>query len=114
MEKPTLEQLPQAVLQLQQQLNNIEQILLNQEKAQPKEDQILNIQQAAELIKLSVPTIYGLVQRSAIPVSKQGKRLYFSKDELIKWIKLGRKKTAQEIEAEAEAFIANRKIGGHK
>lgn len=114
MEKPSFDQLPEAVLQLHEKLNNIEQILLNQEKAQPQEDQILNIQQAAELIKLSVPTIYGLVQRSAIPVSKQGKRLYFSKDELINWIKQGRKKTAQEIEAEADAFIANRKTGGHK
>ncbi|TKC00178.1 helix-turn-helix domain-containing protein [Pedobacter cryophilus] len=114
MEKPSFDQLPQAVLQLHEKLNNIEQILLNQEKSTPQEDQILNIQQAAELIKLSVPTIYGLVQRSAIPVSKQGKRLYFSKDELINWIKLGRKKTAQEINEEAEAFIAKRKVGGHK
>lgn len=114
MEKPTFDQLPQAVLQLHEKLNNIEQILLNQDKGQPQEDQILTIQQASEVINLSVPTIYGLVQRSAIPVSKQGKRLYFSKDELIGWIKQGRKKTAQEINAEAEAFIANRKMGGRK
>jgi excisionase family DNA binding protein len=114
MEKPTFDQLPQAVLQLHEKLNNIEQILLNQEKSQPQEDQILTIKQASEVLNLSVPTIYGLVQRSAIPVSKQGKRLYFSKDELINWIKQGRKKTAQEIEAEADAFIAKRKMGGHK
>lgn len=114
MEKPTFDQLPEAVLQLHEKLNNIEQILLNQDKGQTQEDQILTIQQASEVINLSVPTIYGLVQRSAIPVSKQGKRLYFSKDELIDWIKQGRKKTAQEINAEAEAFIANRKMGGRK
>lgn len=114
MEKPTFDQLPEAVLQLHEKLNNIEQILLNQEKGQTQEDQILTIQQASEVINLSVPTIYGLVQRSAIPVSKQGKRLYFSKTELISWIKQGRKKTAQEISAEADAFIAKRKMGGHK
>ena len=108
------ENLPLAVSQLHEKLINIEQILLNQKKVLPHEDQILNIQQAAILIKLSVPTVYGLVNRCAIPVSKQGKRLYFSKDELINWIKLGRKKTVQEISKEADEFIANRSIGGRR
>lgn len=114
MEKLTLEQLPDAVSQLHEKLNNIEQLLLNQEKGQTQEDQILTIQQAAEVINLSVPTIYGLVQRTAIPVSKQGKRLYFSKDELINWIKQGRKKTAQEISDEADSLVAQRNKGGKK
>jgi excisionase family DNA binding protein len=114
MENLTLEQLPHAVSQLQSKLNNIEQILLNQEKVLPQEDQILNIQQAAVLLKLSVPTIYGLVHRCAIPVSKQSKRLYFSRDELITWIKQGRKKTTKEINEEADAFIAKRKMEGNK
>lgn len=110
MKSITFEQLPSAVSQLHEKLINIEQILLNQENGQTHEDQILTIQKAAELINLSVPTIYGLVQRRAIPVSKQGKRLYFSRDELIAWIKQGRKKTAQEISEEADAFIAKEKM----
>ena len=110
----TLEQLPHAVSELHSKLNNIEQILLNQKKVLPQEDQILNIQQAAVLLKLSVPTIYGLVHRCAIPVSKQSKRLYFSRDELITWIKQGRKKTTKEISEEADAFIATRKMEGNK
>jgi len=76
--------------------------------AEPEQDQLLTIQQAAELLNLSVPTIYGLVSRSVIPVSKKGKRLYFSKQELLNWIKEGRKKTKGEIEAEAQEYI-NRK-----
>jgi len=110
----SFEQLPGAVSQLHEKLINIEQILLNQDNGQSHEDQILTIQKAAELINLSVSTIYGLVQRRAIPVSKQGKRLYFSKDELINWIKQGRKKTAHEIGEEADAFIAKRKMEGSK
>ena len=112
--KITFEELPSAVSQLHEKLINIEQILLNQEHGQTHEDQILTIQQAAELINLSISTIYGLVQRRAIPVSKQSKRLYFSRDELINWIKAGRKKTAQEISEEADAFIAKRKMGDSK
>ncbi len=43
----------------------------------PETDQLLTIQQAAEFLKLSVPTLYGLVSKSQLPVSKRGKRLYF-------------------------------------
>lgn len=114
MTKITFEELPSAVSQLHEKLIDIEQILLNQEHGQIHEDQILTIQKAAELINLSVSTIYSLVQRRAIPFSKQGKKLYFSRDELINWIKAGRKKTAQEISEEADEFIAKRKMEGNK
>ena len=59
----------------------------------PQADELLTIKQAAEILSLSVPTIYGLVSRREIPVNKRGKRLYFSKTELTQWIKDGRKKT---------------------
>ena len=73
----------------------------NQTKDNVDSDNLLTIKQAAEFITLSVPTIYGLVQRSEIPVSKRGKRLYFSKQELTDWIKAGRKKTNDEISKDA-------------
>ena len=74
---------------------------------QPAGDQLLTIQEAAALLHLSVPTVYGLVHRKEVPVSKKGKRLYFSKDELNAWIKTGRKKTVAEISKEAEAEFLN-------
>ena len=75
----------------------------------PLEDEILTIQQAGKLINLSVPSIYGLVHESKIPVSKKGRRLYFSKQELMKWIKTGRRKTLAEIEKEAESLLSRKK-----
>lgn len=72
-------------------------------------DELLTIKQTAELLSLSVPTIYGLVSRAAIPVSKRGKRLYFSKAELLEWIKDGRKKTTTEIAAEAAQYLTKNK-----
>ncbi|MEJ7739612.1 MAG: helix-turn-helix domain-containing protein [Chitinophagaceae bacterium] len=75
-------------------------------------DQLLTIQQAAELLKLSVPTIYGLVSKSELPVNKRGKRLYFSKQELTDWVKQGRKKTQVEIQAEADTYIHTKKRRG--
>ena len=73
-------------------------------------EQLLTVQQAAELLNLSVPTLYGYTQRAEIPVCKRGKRLYFSKQSLFEWIKDGRKKTLAETASEAEAYL--KKKGG--
>ncbi|HYG17161.1 MAG TPA: helix-turn-helix domain-containing protein [Bacteroidia bacterium] len=77
--------------------------------ATPEADELLTIKQAAQLLCLSVPTIYSLVSRAEIPVNKRGKRLYFSKAELTAWIKAGRKKTTAETAAEAEQYLKNKK-----
>jgi excisionase family DNA binding protein len=77
---------------------------------QPEPEQLLTVQQAAELLNLSVPTLYGYTQRAEIPVCKRGKRLYFSKQSLFDWIKEGRKKTLAETAIEAESYL--KKKGG--
>jgi excisionase family DNA binding protein len=85
-------------------LIGIENLLLNlNQQPQPQTDpeQLLTIQQAGQLLNLSVPTLYGYVHRAEIPVCKRGKRLYFSKLDLLEWIKLGKKKTVSEIKNEA-------------
>jgi len=93
-------------------LTNIECLLLDIKHAKTAitdnvaEDQLLTIKQAAELISLSVPTVYGLVSRKEIPVSKRGKRLYFNKADLLAWIKSGRKPTLSEIESQADDYLA--------
>lgn len=98
----TFEQLPKAVKDISDKVNNIERLLLaKSETEQPKTTDLLTIKQAADFLTLSVPTMYGLVHRAEIPVNKRGKRLYFSKQELTDWIKAGRKKTADEISKEA-------------
>jgi excisionase family DNA binding protein len=96
-------------------LNNIETLLLDL-KHTPKEqdertepEQLLTVQQAAELLNLSVPTLYGYSQRAEIPVCKRGKRLYFSKQSLFEWIKDGKKKTLAETASEAEKYLKTKK-----
>lgn len=79
---------------------------------QPVQDQFLTIQEAAELLHLTVPTIYGLVSRSEIPVSKKGKRLYFSKQELMDWVKTGRKQTIAETAIQADKYLSGKKKRG--
>ncbi len=97
-------------------LSNIETLLLDikhqhkDSKTEAASGELLTIRQTAELISLSVPTIYGLVSRSQIPCMKKGKRLYFSQKELTDWIKTGRKKTSAEIQNEATNFISRKAL----
>lgn len=76
------------------------------------EKDLLTINEASSFINLAKPTIYGLVSRAKIPCMKQGKRLYFSRQELTAWIKSGRKKTVQDIEAEADNYLSGKRKRG--
>ena len=69
------------------------------------EEEILSIQQAASFLKLTVPTLYTLNSKGEVPSCKRGKRLYFSKADLVNWVKEGRRKTVSEIESEAGSYI---------
>ncbi len=106
MESITFEQVPKVITQLYEKLENIERLLLQKPQVeQPQTEQLITIKEAGKFLSLSVPTIYGLVSKAEIPVSKKEKRLYFSKQELTEWIKSGRKKTCAEITAEATNYI---------
>ena len=97
MEVLTFDQLPKAVSELLEKVSKIE-VILNQGNVEEKDSHSLfSIKQAAAFLNLSISTIYGKVCRREIPVSKQGKRLYFDKNELLQWIKAGRKKTLAEV-----------------
>lgn len=76
-----------------------------------KKNEIIIISQVAELLNLSVPTIYGLVHRMEIPYFKMAgqKRLYFKRSVLLTWIDEDRRKTKKEIEKEAESYILGRR-----
>ncbi|MBC9912765.1 helix-turn-helix domain-containing protein [Chitinophaga varians] len=77
------------------------------ESPRPPHD-LISIDEAASLVNLAKPTIYGLVSQSKIPCMKQGKRLYFSRQELTAWIKSGRKKTTQDIEEAADNYLSGK------
>lgn len=92
----TFEQLPQAVSQLNAKIDLL--LSRSNESNQTETDKLLTIQEAAIFLHLSKLTLYSYVSKASIPVSKQGKRLYFSKHELTEWVKAGRKKTISEIQ----------------
>lgn len=82
---------------------------INSPKSSNDLEDLLTIDQASEFLKLSVNTIYTHTRQATIPFCKKGKRLYFTKIELLEWVKSGRKKTTTEIKAEADTFLSNNK-----
>ena len=107
----TFDQLPNAVIMLTKEVSELKQLLISNQQQPPTEqpEQYLTIQEAAEFMSLSVPTIYSKVSRCELPVMKRGKRLYFSLKELTEYLRNGKKKTFAEIEAEAELYLSKNK-----
>ena len=97
-------------------LSSIENLILDLKQPQEVEpteppEQLLTVQEAAQFLNLTVPTIYSKVSKGELPVMKRSKRLYFSSTELMEYLKEGRKKSNAEIEQEAEAYLSNNKKG---
>lgn len=113
MNELTFDQLPNAVSELFNKLENIEKLLTEKTEQPPTQpqDELLNVQQAAKLLQLTVPTIYTKVSRNELPFMKRSKRLYFSRLELLAYLKQGCGKTNAEIAAKADTYLSNHKKG---
>ncbi len=108
----TFNDLPKVVSNLQTTVNNIERFLLEngkQQPPQPEADELLTVKKAADFLSLSVATMYGKIHRKELPVMKRSKRCYFSKFELINYLKEGRIKTYDETAREADAYLKSKK-----
>jgi len=112
----TFDQLPLVVSQLNKKLEIIERLLLDKTEHQSKgqSEQLLTIQEAGEFLHLAIPTIYSKVSRGELPVMKRSKRLYFSRNELMEYLKQGRRKSNVEIETEAQFYLLPKKKRSQK
>lgn len=62
----------------------------------------ISIQEASELLSLSVPTIKNQVKRGLVPSYKVGGRRLFDPDELFEWVKSQRDKRYKEPKSKKE------------
>jgi len=83
----------------------------NTDEPNDQQERLLTIQEAADFLSLTVPTMYSKVSKGELPVMKRSKRLYFSRTELLDYLKEGRKKSNAEIDQEAQAYFSNNKKG---
>jgi len=78
-------------------LSNIEKLLLDiygGAHIKPPDNNpngLLTVDQAADLLHLAVPTIYGLIHRREISSLKRGRRVYFKKEDLLQYLEYGRR-----------------------
>jgi excisionase family DNA binding protein len=109
----SFDQLPQAVTMLTKEVSELKRLLIKRQEQRPTEqpEKLYTVQEAAEFLNLSVPTIYSKVSRNELPFMKRSKRLYFSNIELLKYLKEGRRRTQAELKAEAEAYCQTKKKG---
>jgi len=98
----TFDQIPIMMNKLHDKLEHLEKLILRISITEENKDELLNVGEASKLLNLSVATIYSKICRKEIPFNKKGKRIYFYKHELIKWIKSGRVKTYAEMKKDIE------------
>ena len=87
-------------------LSEIKNLISNlhsvQTKVEPEED-ITDVEGASKILKIAPGTIYNQIKD--IPHFKKGKRLYFSKERLISWIKEGKRRIKIEIIEDVNSII---------
>ncbi|MDJ1473151.1 helix-turn-helix domain-containing protein [Cytophagaceae bacterium DM2B3-1] len=71
-------------------------------------DRLGGIELAMEITGLAKSTIYTMASEGLIPFMKQRKKLYFSSRDLYQWIKDGKHKTLQEMEAEIQRHLSQK------
>jgi excisionase family DNA binding protein len=83
-------------------------LLRNPEGSPPPaepEEIFLTVKEAANFLKLSVPTVYTLMSKKHLPFLKRSQKCYFLKSELIDYLKAGRRKTNNELKADVDKYL---------
>lgn len=102
----SFDKLPEAVACLIEKVTEIKSLIeIRKENPLDKEPTPIGIDKACRILQKAKPTIYALVRKGLLPCYKRGKKLFFFEDELLSWIRTGKKKTIHEIVAEMEADL---------
>jgi len=110
MAEMTFTEMTAFMLKLDVKMDTILRVVATKKVEKP-EPELLTLSEAADFLNRSRSTLYGMVSRHEIPVTKKGKRLSFKRAELLEWLEQGRRKTISEEvnEAEAKMISINRK-----
>lgn len=111
-DNPTFENLPQDVRDFRKELKQMENTILKALQASyqsEEKDEIMTADKTAELLNVSLKTLYGYVKDNRIPFMKPpGKLYYFSKLEVLNWLKTYRNITKSESEQRAIKYRKKR------
>jgi excisionase family DNA binding protein len=94
------------ILTTPEELGNLIQLnvrkALDEQVPKQEQDKIFTIQEASVFLNLARQTLYGFTSKNEIPFIKRGKKLYFRKTDLEKWLLEGKRKSNSEILKEIE------------
>lgn len=68
-------------------------------------DALIDVEQAARLLKLSRATIYEKTSQRQLPFYKKGKKIVFKKSELMSWIESGKVLVEEDIKMAATRYL---------
>ena len=92
----TFNDLPMVVAELRDEVVGMKVALLDLQKGQTKQNmervrRTMNVEEAADYLRMPVNTLYMKLQKGEVPGSKPGKRWVLFNDELDKWLEVKRK-----------------------
>ncbi len=107
----SFEHLPKLVEQLSQKVDDgLKNVLSFLENCNFKNDRLLTVEEAAEFLRLSVPTIYALNRQGELPVIKKGKRCYYFERDLLEYLRTGRRKSKHQIGDDVSKYLRSNKL----
>jgi len=74
------------------------------EKLKHPLDDYMDALETAKFLRLSLATVYTMTCKRQIPFCKQGKKLYFRRDEILKWMETNRPTEHAEVQDEASEY----------
>lgn len=103
--------MPQALAYLIGKVERLEALLSATRSELPESDKWFNLQELCSYLpdKPARQTVYGWIGQKLIPYHKKGKKLQFLKSEIDAWLIGDKHKSVAELQADAAAFIANKK-----
>ena len=95
---------------IMERLDRIEKAISNlkTENSIVAESKPMNLKEVVAYMGTSTSAIYKLTSTAEIPHYKLGKKLFFKKEEIDEWIYANKVKTRQDIENEANEYIARK------
>ena len=96
---------------IMERLDRIEKAISNlkTENSIVAESKPMNLKEVVAYMGTSSSAIYKLTSIAEIPHYKLGKKLFFKKEEIDEWIYANKVKTRQDIENEANEYIARKR-----
>ncbi len=111
-EEYRFEDLPNIMAENNRLLSEVKELITKALTPTKEPSDLMSIQEVSELLNLSIATLYTKVSKRELPYSKRGKKLYFSRTELLEFVKAGRKLTTEEIGEMAVSKAAKAMKGG--